>query len=339
MWYHEMFGEINLSLCKDNKPRTVRKLAKYNNQLAWRMWFNILVERALHRYKHEGLPETMNERVIKLSLLWHGSVTAFQHMGQHMALPGASGASGVTVYGDYTHSWVYGRNGWNKEIPLWIKGEKDLPMLAEAYTNIPPGQQPCGVWFRETETRRPFIDVCIQFADAIADTWRKLSNARKLTSKGFVVVGEEAEAATALRLFQDLEDNVPFIYITHKLEEAQKDIIPLQHNAELIKSYTDHIIWLLSMFDRLCGKNTMDNPDKMSGMAPDEIYAGLETVYGTVDAMCAYMNEYGWDVYNQHAGTNIKVVPEGRLDENAQDAVQGMDQDPGSGEMEQDRPD
>lgn len=337
-----MFSAINLTL-DDNprkRPMSVRKLARYKNDIAWMSFFDICVKRALHRYDIEGLPKTMDKRATKLSLLWHGSVTFFQHMGHDMSLPGAPGGDGLTVYGHYVNAKVYGRNGWTDTVPLWIKGAEEDPMLRESYLNLPVRDTPRGVWFRESETQYPFIRECMKYADALSDTWRKMENARMLTSKAFVVVGsdalnKEAELQSATRLFQDYADNLPFIYLTRKLEEAQKDIIPLNHNVELIKSYTDHMVWLWAQFDRLCGKRAMENPDKLSGMSDAETSSGDEVTYGNIDALCSYMNEYGADVYNEHAGTNIKFVPEGRRE----DALPGLDNDAGPEQMGENRSD
>lgn len=331
MWYHDMFGPINMNL--SDKPKTVRKLAKYNHMKTWQMWFSILVQRALHRYTFVNLPDTINERVLRMSLLWHGAVCIFdyENSGNLMGLPGTSGTQGVTVYGDFTNSWVYGRNGWNKNIRVWVKGQKDLDFLGEAYIETVANGRPSGVWFRETELKFPFVDICIQFADAIADTWEKLDLARALTAKPFVTIGDEAGYETAKRFWEQMKDNVPFIYLSKKIAEEMGEIVPLQHNGELIKNYTDHIVWLLAQFDQLCGKSAMANPDKMSGMGAEEVNAGAEVTYATVDQMCAYMQEYGLDVVNEHFGTNIRVVPEGRLDYVQESEVSGLDQDAGPG--------
>lgn len=334
-WYHDMFGDINLSLTR--KPKTIRKLAEFSNMAAWRMWFSILVQRALHRYKFEGLPETVSERVLRMSLLWHASICFFEEKGHVMALPGGAGTNGVTVYGDYTHCYVYGRNGWNREVKLWVKGENEFSDLANSYLPIGSYQQPDGVWFRENEQKVPFIDVCIAFATDIADTWEKMQNARLLMGKSFIAIGAEEDEASAIKLFKDYTNNVPFIFMTRKMTDIANDVVPLDPSGRL-KELSDHLIWQLAQFNRLCGLDDAQNPDKISGTSNLEVLAGLEAARGNVQYLCHYMQENGLDLVNEHFGTSIRVVPDipdnMKEEENETgEKVQQLDSDPGRGQV------
>lgn len=329
MWYHDMFGEINMTLTK--RPKSISKLARYNNMQAWQMWFRILVNKALNRYEFQNLPDTINERVLKLSLLWHASVCVFEKDGHLMALPGAAGTNGVTVYGDYTYSSVYGRNGFNEEIPLWLKGQKELPFLAQAYLPVDKFKKPRGVWFRENPLKFPFVDICISYADQIADTWRKMENMRSLLTKPLVISGVKEDVPTARALYEELSSNSPLIFLTRKLESGQFDFERLQMPPDTLKAYTDHIEWLLNQFEAECGRKTNANPDKKERLLTDEIQAGDEAARSNVDAVCDYMQKYGFDVVNEHYGTDIRVVPYGRRDG---DDLSGMDSYAGSEPVE-----
>lgn len=331
MWYDDIFGEINMTLTK--RPKTVKKLAEYQNLRAWQMWFQILVNRALTRYKFENLPDTINERVLKLSLLWHASVCIFEKDGHLMALPGATGTNGVTVYGDFTYSNVYGRNGWTDTIPLWLKGQKELPFLADAYLPTSNFQLPRGVWFRENWTKLRFVDICIEFANQLADIWRKMENMRSLLCKVAVCQGAEEDMPTDYDLVQQMRNNSPIIFITRNIQTVEGTIDQLATKPEALKSATDHIEWLLARFDLLCGKMANTNPDKKERMTGIEVTSQQDTAATDVKAICNYMQENGLDVVNLHWGTNIKVVPD-REEENDDD-LQGMDPDGAGNDMDE----
>lgn len=322
MWYHDCFDEINMTFSK--RRRSISKLAKYDNMRAWQMWYRILIQRALNRYKFEGLPETINERVLKLSLLWHASVCIFEERGHLMGLPGAAGTSGVTVYGDYTHSIVYGRDGWTKDVTLWVPGGKEDPFLQTAYIPEAAKARPTGVWFRENPMKSPFADICIEFADNLADTWRKMENARLLMVKPMVIIGDKEDAPTARYLFEEMSGNSPLIFLTRRMDSAPMDVERLETSPNTLKEYTDHIEVLLAKFDQLCGVDANSNVDKKERLITSEIDISATSTSLNIRSICDYMQQYGLDLVNEHWGTNIRVVP--YREEVEQDALAGLDQ-------------
>lgn len=306
MWYHDIFSEINMTFTK--KPKSIEKFTEYNNNKVFQWWLRKLINIALTRYDFENLPDTVDERVLKLSLLYHGSVCFFLEQGHLMALPGASGTNGVTVYGDYTYSIVYGRNGWTKPIPLYLRGERELKFLSEAYLPDAENKKPIGYWFRENWTKTPFIDTCIHYAEQLADAWVKMENIRAFMAVPFAITGYEAEKETADRVFERIIDNVPYVFLTRNMTTADIGITTFSDNGSKLKEMTDHIEWNISRYYMECGKKTNSNPDKMSGMSDVEVLSGDEAVMGDISALCRYIQQ-GLDEVNYHFGTNIKVVP------------------------------
>ena len=54
-----------------------KKIAKMKNNVEFMNWFHLLERYAQYRYEFEGLPDTVNERVLKQALLWYGSCAFF----------------------------------------------------------------------------------------------------------------------------------------------------------------------------------------------------------------------------------------------------------------------
>lgn len=331
MWYDGIFGQIDMSL--GGKDRTWKRLAKYKNRQAWQNFFAILVSKALDRYSFDGLPETVSERVLKLSLLYYASVCFFEYKGSIMALPGASGTSGVTVYGDYTDCWVYGRNGFNKQIRLWLPGEEELPFLAQAYMSVPEEKRKArGVWFRENEQKFPFLNLSIMFADELADSWRKVSIARKNAAVPYIIKTKQSLLETVRRMLTNRDNNEEAIVLsTGGLSLDDIDIMPINVTAEAIKIHTDLVEWYYSQYDALCGLNSNANPDKAERLLVDEVNANNESTSCYIDSTVAYIQQ-GLDEVNKRFGTHITVKRNGKgAEEN--DDVRRMDADSGSGEL------
>lgn len=310
-WYDGVFAPIDTTI--NGKHRSYKRLARYKNERAWRAWFTLLIKKALDRYDFENLPATVNERVLKLSLLYYASVCFFDKDGSLMALPGGAGTNGVTVYGDFTHCYVYGRNGFNEQIPLWMPGEEELPFLAEAYA----GQdaiKPRGVWFRENIQKFPFLEYCIMYADELADSWRKITVARKNAASPYIFVTKEELIETIKRAINSRDNNEEIIAISSGIFAPENvQLEQLQSTVEAIKAFTDLIEWYMNQFESLCGKNSNANPDKKERLIVDEVNANNETTASNIDDTIRYIQQ-GLDEVNKHFGTDIRVVkrqPEG----------------------------
>ena len=57
-----------------------KKIAKMKNNIEFMNWFHLLERYAQYRYEFEGLPDTVNERVLKQALLWYGSCAFFDNL-------------------------------------------------------------------------------------------------------------------------------------------------------------------------------------------------------------------------------------------------------------------
>lgn len=333
-WYDDCFDDICINTNKNMNSRSIRRLSKYKNEKIFQLWFRILCNKGLARYKINNLPETCNSRVVSMSILYHAAVCFFEHEGHMMALPGGAGSNGVTVYGDYTYSIVYGRNGWTKPVKLWLKGEDESAFVSMGYEGIEvKNEKPSGVWFRENPQKFRFVEVCEVFAAQIADAWRKMEECMSIMNIPVALSGSEQDYATALKMYQDIKDNVPFMYFAHKPKNEPIGVTELTTRESILKSMEEHIEYLISKFESLCGRPTNANPDKRERLNVQETTAANIPAFMDIQAACDYMNENGFDVINKHFGTNMKIEPNTEM-EGIRDEVQRMDKDTGPEQME-----
>lgn len=320
MWYGPIFNCININM--GGKAMKQSKLAAMKNNATFQNVFSRLVKKALSRYEVEGLPETCSERVVKMSLLYHGSVGFFEKDGAVLALPAAPGAD-ITLNGDYTHMWVYGRNGYNEKIPLYIPGAEDAKILEKSFSDIPAGTKR-GVWVRENEIVYPFLNYCVDYADKISDTMRTLDIGRFWLKMPGIFVAEEQAVNSLKKLFDAKENNELYNIVSTGIYDVNKvNLLDLKYSADNIKACSDLIEWYVNDFDNLCYKNSNSNPDKKERLLVDEVNSNNEATDAQGDSFIEYLQEQ-FDFVNKCLGTKITVkINEERGKEN--EDVQRMD--------------
>lgn len=328
MWYGEIFAPINLTL--NGKVKTNKKLAQYKNNIEFQNVFARLVKIALSRYGFENLPETVNDRVLKMALLFHGSVCFFEMEGNVLALPAMPNAN-LTLYGDFKNCFVYGRNGYNANIPLFIHGGDDSKIVNEGYKTLPENKRPRGVWVRENELVFPFLNYCITYADKIADCMRTLDVSRTNIKRPYIITAEEQIVNSVKRFFEDRDDNVNYIVSSGVFPADKINLLPIQTTSDSLKACTDLIEWYLNDFYTLCGLNSNANSDKKERLLVDEVNANNESTASNIDSMLNYIQAQLDDV-NKYLGTNITIVKNTEeVDED--DDLFGLDKDTGRNEV------
>lgn len=321
---YNLFNCIDLSL--GGKSKTNKRIAQFKNQVEFMNALNRLVEKALSRYDFEGLPDTVNDRVLKMSLLFHASVCFFEKDGGILALPAAPN-SNLNLYGDYKSCFVYGRNGFNDTIPLFIPGTDEAKILDKGFYTLNQDKKPRGVYVRENKMTYPFINYCINYAEKISDTMRTIDVVRKNVKRPFVITAEEQLVPTVKKFFEERDDNLEYIISSGIFPADKVAILPIETNVDSMKVATDLIEWYYNDFDNLCKKNSNANPDKKERLLVDEVNANNESTEEDEDSFRDYLSEQ-LDYVNQCLGTNIKLK-----EEKKDDAIQSMGGNSGSDGM------
>ena len=302
VWYADLFNCINLGL--GGRAKQSQQLARFKNRLEFQNAFARLVKKGLARYQFENLPETVSDRVLKQSLLYHGSVCFFEKDGSVLALP-ACPNSDLTLYGDFKSCQCYGRNGYNVRVPLYVPGADEAPVLNKGVINGTAA--PKGVFVRENEIVFPFINYCISYAEKIADSMRTLDVTRHNMKRPYIIPAEEQVVPTVKKFFDQRDENQDYIVSTGIFPADKVNVISIPSNEAVLKACTDLIEWYYNDFDGLCGFNTNSNPDKKERLLVDEVNANNESTRMNFGNMMMYIQSQLDDV-NKYLGTDIKIV-------------------------------
>ena len=333
-----MFNNFLIPIFQGNfGEATKKKLAKYENDRTFIMVLMRLIDMALdYRYRFDGLPETMDERVIKQALLFHGNVTLFDLDGVPVALPSAPDGKAYDVYGNAGSSYVFSKNGRiNFSVPLNYRYSNsmlsDKKLLLGSKTENSEVSNGVIVW--ERKTRMPFIWTTIYYAERIADTLRTLDLDRRWMKRPFIPRCEESEGRSfdeSLKAFMNNED----FNVSLKSRNLDKtDIFTVDLAPELITHVTQLVEWYENQYKILCGIDSNSQVDKKGeNLISDEV--NIDEMYGDmhVDSVIDYMNEQ-LDIYNNLTGANIRCKmnmtkeQEERKDEREAENVSGDDRD------------
>lgn len=313
-------GLFNIPLTGDNQGKSVKKrITELRNAFAFENTFARLVTDALGRYRFNGLPETINERVVLQSLLWYGRVCIFEKGGSLLALPCAPSSEGLNIYGDYGSAWVFAANGkLNEQVKLFIHGG-DVDAFLNKTNGATLNGQTKGVMIRENAIMYPFIRITLQFSEAIADSYRTLDVVRANIKRPFILTAEESIVPTVKKFLEQRELNYDSVISSGVFDPTKISILPIDVNGTSLTDSTQLIEWYESQFRMLCGKQANGQIDKKGeNLIQAEVSVNNEYTEFSVSKALKYIQE-GLDDVNKIFGTSITV-------EEVDDAnISGMD--------------
>lgn len=326
-WYDGLWPiPIDLGGSAKNK----RKLAKFKNELAFQLAFKRFVDDALDRFDFQGLPDTVNKRIVLLSLLWHANVVFFERAGNLMALPAAP-TGDLNVYGDPAAAEVYSINGmFNECVKLYIHGSDVDTFLKKTGTIQPSNYKGVIVW--ENQSRFPFINSTMFYARAVSDTMRTLDTVRANIKNPMVFIAEESVVNSVKRYLEDREDNVENVISSGVFDPSKVQMIPFDNKGAGLSDVTALVEWYEAKYRELCGVNNNSQMDKKGeNLIQAEVSVNDQYTQNSVDK-CIEIIQEGLDDVNKVFGVNITVGRKERADENiSADENSGPGDVPGSG--------
>lgn len=302
MWFlNNNFSNIFI----DGQGKTAKKLAKYKNVIEFQNIFSLLCNEALTQMPViEGLPDTINARVIRESILWHGGFVIFEKNGSYLALPGHP-TGNFTLYGDPVAANVYGRNGFIEEVPLYIPNGYDKTVREKTGGGEAP-EEGKGVWIRANNLVFPFVEYVIEYADKIADTLRTLDITRANIKRPYVVVAEESIMNTVKAFFNSRDNNEDFIISSGVFPADKIKLLPFDTNAENLRDCTMLVEWYYSQFRQIIGVSSPGTVDKKAEVTTAELFSheGVEQLH--IKMIDDVLTE-GIEFANKSLGLNLSI--------------------------------
>lgn len=304
MWYTNWFN-INIGL-PDGKP-TQKKLNKYKNSQVFINEFMRNIFDALHRYQIDDLPETCDQRVVLQSLLWYGRVFFFEKQNNILALPGMPDGSGINVNGDYAGAFVFGANGFNERITLYLPGSDKSTFLKQTISGLYQ-TQPRGVMVRENQLMYPFINQVIYYSEVMADTLRKIETSEKNAATPFIISADESIIDTVKAYISGIDNNEPRVVSSGVFPADRIKVQQINTQLDAISSLCAAYDWWSSKYRELCGVKNMTNIDKKGeNLLTDEVNINDQYTIGQTDKL-ENIIQSGLDDANSLFGTHMKLV-------------------------------
>lgn len=283
------------------------KLNKYKNNFVFMNEFTRNMLDALNRYYIDGLPDTCSQRVILQSLLWYGCVFFFEVSGNVVALPGMPDGSGVNIYSDFGGAFVFGANGFNEKIRVYLPGSSDSELVKRTISNA-GGSGPFGVMVRENKLIYPFINQVIYYSEMMADLLRKIETASKNIATPYIVTAEESVIDTVKSFFKHRDNNDPVIMSSGIFPADKIQLLPFDIQSDSIRTLTATYDWVSSHYRELLAVNNSTNMDKKGeNLITSEVNINNEYTQNQANSIKNTLEE-GLDDVNKIFGLNLHLI-------------------------------
>lgn len=317
-----------IPLSADGAGKSAKKrITEMRNNFVFQNTFARLVLDALERYYFEGLPETVSERVLLQSLLWYGRVCIFEKGGSLLGLPCAPSGAGLNIYGDYGSAFVFSANGkLNQQVNIFIHGSDE-----DAFLNKTNGAKPDtnlkGVMIRENAIMYPFARLTMQFAEAIADSYRTLDVVRANIKRPFVITAEESVVPSVKKFLEQRELNYDSVISSGVFDPSKINLLPIDINGTSLTDATQLIEWYENKHRELCGIKSNGQMDKKGeNLISAEISVNDDYEFLSVDKCVEYIQQ-GLDDVNKIFGTSITVKAREKVEPETQETEETEEND------------
>lgn len=301
--------------------------------------FNRFCDIAAHIVDFERLDDTIDDRVVRQSLLWY-PLTVFFVVGNHtMCLPGLPTGRGWNVNGNFGSACAIGMNGRTYQIKLRIPGGDDAPILTEmtGYDDYPFDYE--GVAIRANDNCYPFINTVLYYTENIADILLALENDKILLQHPIDFHMTQRQMKTAIKWMADLKQGSPFMYTPKMASNGQKitdsmEVVNFMEGGNLLKPAMEALDWNEQRFFAECGvKNAGSQVDKKGeNLTMSEVHSSDDVTnvvrQGKVDYINDQMKKMGVLELPGMASARC-VIRKGVQEDDDVDDVQRMDRKEG----------
>lgn len=311
--YGSIFNRIDCNM--GGNAKSYKQLANIRNHQSYMFWLNQLAEIALSRYDIEGLPETCDKRIVKLSLLW-GCTCGFIETETGIKSLAAHPGPYITEYGYSLDGNAYARNGEIYPLKLFVPGVPDY------FPEPGPGEYKAVIVY-ENFYGVPFSEKLLEMTAVISDTWRKLETARKNAAAPYVLGSDESGVNSVKRSLQKRDNNEEAIVVDFGFNIAKGGYFPIQDAMKGLDAFETHLQNRLNQYYALCGIDSNPVIKKKERVNSSEIDVNEDSTAANIDETMEAL-EYYFEFANKCLGTNMRPV---RRKVKQDDAVQGLDTD------------
>lgn len=257
MWINSFFPWLSLN-CTDKKD--MRKLAKYENDLEFQNTFIHLLNLTANMIKVENLPETCNERYLKLVSIMTGKACLAKDPNLGFITLGVSNiGSDLNIYGEWSRVMCYGWNGWSNSYKNYMYGSDNSD--AEAVV----------LW--DNISMYPVMNYLIIYAKRLADIMRSLDVTAKKLKTPYVIESDVSQKAALKELLDAINENREAVFTTQATNLDNFKILQTNVNSSNLKDLWDCYVNIEANLKKILGIDGGTNLDKSERLLVDEVNA------------------------------------------------------------------
>lgn len=274
--------------------------AKYKNGIEYENTYVDLLLSSLDTFQWEGLPETVNERMLEWSLNINGSALIGEVDGSLLALLSNPDGS-LNVYGDPAGAWGSGFNGFIKHFGLYIPGGENLLPINENGDNAVNA-----VLCKDNKLMYPFNNYIREAAERISDAQRSVDTIAISLKSPVLITCEEKDVQNVKKILSDTTTNIPFVLGMGGLPYDTFKVIDMGANPEALKTLCEYRENQISQIREKMGISNNPENDKRERLLVDEVNVNnMQTVF-SVSGRLKERQEFA-ERCNAFFGTNISV--------------------------------
>lgn len=188
------------------KKQTYWDQAARENHQAWRHYLDQLYDLAISMFKWEGLPDSVDDRYLEMSLFWNGVAIAFiDDVAGPMALQVLPGGQ-IDPYGNPTVRTAYGSNGFQ------------VPGLTDSDSVL--------IW--NNRIRRNTAPMIMRYAKRLWDLDRAVDINAAAQKTPVLIKGNENQRLTLKNIWMKYDGGEPMFLVDNALDVNQLGVINLE---------------------------------------------------------------------------------------------------------------
>lgn len=242
------------------KNKRIEKLNSYLTEVAYIDIENELHNKAIRAVKWEGLPPSINTRVLEKNLISKGVCAIVEFEGDIYAMDGTA-IEPFNINYEGTRVRAIGNR---------------VNTIVKRFMNENEDKTAKGVLIFDNDLRVPFFTTIQRYAYKIWDIEASIDTNINAQKVPFALIGDDKDRLTLVSLFSDIKFNVPFIQIDPSLSLENVKPVPINTPftadklQQLAKAYRNE-------FNSKLGLNNID-VQKKEHLLVDEINANNESI-------------------------------------------------------------
>lgn len=286
-----------------------RKSKEYKllNALEYGSTIMELINSRLDTFKWNNLPIGVDSRTLEMALLFRGFACLFTlDNGKTFQVLPASPSENINQAGNWLYCYVYGANGFNKKIKLYLPGISENWSVTEGLGSAKVSKLYNGVLCRENATGYPFIYYIILAGKRLANTARAMDTAIEVMKVPYLIKCDESLKESINGLFSRVRDNEPLVISSKGLDLQAVEVLNTKVDPQILGEFREHYNFLSGNIKEKMGVFHNDQPDKNAHILEDELHASDTNTENEVNKCLTYRMKFCEEA-NEAFGLNISV--------------------------------